>query len=98
MFPQFDPWCQFSSVIACDPQCEEAGDKASASVPLCWCALSPWTSQTPRCKNNASYLEKKKNIQKLCVAMHGLAIMNSEASNVHIYKECNILHWSITSK
>lgn len=33
-FPQFDRWCQFSSVIVCDPQWEVAGTKWVCSSAL----------------------------------------------------------------
>lgn len=34
MFPQFVLWCQFCSVIACDPRCEVAGTKWVCSSAL----------------------------------------------------------------
>lgn len=96
MLPQFDLWCQFCSVIACDPQYEVGGTKWVCSSAL----VHPFPVDFTHSSliDNAFYPANKQNLQNSELQCVDLFTMNSkEASNVHIYKERNILHWSRTS-
>lgn len=95
-FPQFDRCCQFSSVIARDPQCEVAGTKWVCSSNL----VRPFPVDFTHSSliDNAFYPEDKQTSKTSETPSYNAWIyLRWTAKKLHIYKECDVLHWSRTS-
>lgn len=78
MLPQFDLWCQFCSVIACDPQYEVGGDKVS--VFLCAGASFPCGLHSLLLDRQCFLSSKQAKPPKLRVTMRGFIYNEQQRS------------------